>query len=111
MSQHWAAALMGEWTSQAMLEKFMDLPCTVQCSDDPLTEASGQVFFINTFAKPLLELMVEAIPGESYICSVVDEIQIDFYRITSSLGPVQGQPQDLGGSSSNAHDYSRKDNT
>ncbi|KIK68464.1 hypothetical protein GYMLUDRAFT_719559 [Collybiopsis luxurians FD-317 M1] len=62
VSQHWAAALMGEWTSQAMLEKFMDLPCTVQCSDDPLTEASGQVFFINTFAKPLLELMVEAIP-------------------------------------------------
>jgi hypothetical protein len=62
ISKHWAAALMGEWTSQAMLEKFMDLPCTVQCSDDPLTEANGQVFFIDTFAKPLLELMVEAIP-------------------------------------------------
>ncbi|KAJ3969566.1 hypothetical protein EV361DRAFT_849903 [Lentinula raphanica] len=62
VSQHWAAALMGEWTSQAMLEKYMNLPCTTQCSDDPLSEANGQVFFINTFAKPLLQLMVEAVP-------------------------------------------------
>lgn len=55
---------MGEWTSQAMLEKCMDLPTTVQCSGDPLSEANGQVFFIDTFAKPLLELVVEAVPGE-----------------------------------------------
>ncbi|KAJ4495882.1 hypothetical protein C8J55DRAFT_553636 [Lentinula edodes] len=62
VSQHWAAALMDEWTSQAMLEKYMDLPCTNPCSDDPRSEADGQVFFINKFAKPLLELMVEAVP-------------------------------------------------
>ncbi|KAI3605252.1 high-affinity phosphodiesterase [Moniliophthora roreri] len=62
VAKHWAEALMGEWTSQAMLEKCMRLPPTVQASDDPLTEAKGQIFFINAFAKPLLELIVEAVP-------------------------------------------------
>ncbi|EEB92122.1 hypothetical protein MPER_09418, partial [Moniliophthora perniciosa FA553] len=62
VAKHWAEALMGEWTSQAMLEKCMRLPPTVQASNDPLTEAKGQIFFINAFAKPLLELTVEAVP-------------------------------------------------
>lgn len=55
---------MKEWTSQAVLEKHLDLPATVQPSDDPLVEARSQVFFINTFAKPLLDLTVRAVPGE-----------------------------------------------
>ncbi|KAG7095349.1 hypothetical protein E1B28_006109 [Marasmius oreades] len=62
VAKHWAAALMGEWSSQAMLEKCMHLPTTVQASDDPMTGAKGQIFFINAFAKPLLELVVEAVP-------------------------------------------------
>ncbi|KAL0573634.1 3',5'-cyclic-nucleotide phosphodiesterase [Marasmius crinis-equi] len=62
VAKHWAAALMGEWSSQAMLEECMHLPPTVQASDDPLIEAKGQLFFINTFAKPLLELVVESVP-------------------------------------------------
>lgn len=45
----------------------MDLPCTVQCSDDPLSEANGQVFFIDTFAKPLLQLVNQAVPGECLV--------------------------------------------
>ncbi|KAF9467800.1 hypothetical protein BDZ94DRAFT_1155311 [Collybia nuda] len=62
VSQHWATALMKEWTSQAVLEKNLDLPATVQPSDNPLVEAKSQVFFINTFAKPLLDLTVRAVP-------------------------------------------------
>ncbi|KAF9269705.1 HD-domain/PDEase-like protein [Marasmius fiardii PR-910] len=62
VAKHWAAALMGEWSSQAMLERCMHLPTTVQATDDPLTGAKGQIFFISTFAKPLLELTVEAVP-------------------------------------------------
>ncbi|KAF9078696.1 hypothetical protein BDP27DRAFT_1281431 [Rhodocollybia butyracea] len=77
VSQHWAVALMGEWTSQAMLEKYMDLPTTVQCSDDPLSEAKGQVFFINTFAKPLLELMVEALPElQPHLVQCLDNLRL-----------------------------------
>ncbi|KAK7035532.1 3',5'-cyclic-nucleotide phosphodiesterase [Paramarasmius palmivorus] len=62
VAKHWAEALMGEWTSQALLEECMHLPPTVQASDDPLAEAKGQIFFISKFAKPLLELLVEAVP-------------------------------------------------
>ncbi|KAJ3986486.1 hypothetical protein F5890DRAFT_1407294, partial [Lentinula detonsa] len=77
VSQHWAAALMGEWTSQAMLEKYMNLPCTNSCSDDPLSEANGQVFFINTFAKPLLQLMVEAVPElQPHLDQCQDNLQL-----------------------------------
>jgi len=56
---------MEEWTAQASLEKHCQLPPTVKPSDgDPVSEAKGQVFFINAFAKPLLELTARAIPGE-----------------------------------------------
>lgn len=77
VSQHWASALMEEWTSQAILEKHLDLPCTVQPSDNPLSEARSQVFFITTFAKPLLDLMVQAIPGESqYVSLLTSSLQL-----------------------------------
>ncbi|TRM62334.1 hypothetical protein BD626DRAFT_548700 [Schizophyllum amplum] len=62
VSQHWASALMTEWTSQAHLERYLDLPTTVQTAESPLAEASSQIFFISTFAMPLVSLMVEAIP-------------------------------------------------
>ena len=55
---------MQEWTSQAYLEKYFGLPSTVQPSDNPLTEAKSQVFFISAYAKPLLDLTVQAIPGD-----------------------------------------------
>jgi hypothetical protein len=63
VSQYWAGALMKEWTSQAFLEKYYGLPPTVQPSDDPLIEAKSQVFFISTFAKPLLDITIEAVTG------------------------------------------------
>ncbi|KIY47878.1 HD-domain/PDEase-like protein [Fistulina hepatica ATCC 64428] len=62
ISQHWATALMVEWTSQAMLEEHFSLPSTVNACVDSVAEAASQVFFIQTFAKPLLDLMVRAIP-------------------------------------------------
>ncbi|TFK72465.1 HD-domain/PDEase-like protein [Pluteus cervinus] len=62
VSQHWAGALMQEWTSQALFEQHLALPPSVQPSTDPLTEAKSQVYFIQNFAKPLLDLVVQAVP-------------------------------------------------
>lgn len=63
VSQHWAGALMREWSSQAMFERHLALPLSVQSSNDPLIEAKGQVFFTKNYAKPLLDLVVQAVPG------------------------------------------------
>lgn len=62
VSQHWASAVMQEWSSQAKLEQHYSLQQTVQASSDPLAEAKSQIFFTSMFAKPLLDLTVRAIP-------------------------------------------------
>lgn len=62
VSKHWASALMEEWASQALYEKYLHLPPTVQSNDSPINEAKSQVFFITAFAKPLLDLTIQAIP-------------------------------------------------
>ncbi|KAJ6582889.1 hypothetical protein DFH09DRAFT_1144839 [Mycena vulgaris] len=62
ISQHWATALMREWNSQAILEKHHQLPTTVESSNHPLKEVHSQIFFIPKFAKPLLDLTVQAVP-------------------------------------------------
>jgi hypothetical protein len=64
VSEYWANALMEEWSGQAWLEQHLQLPATVKPSEDASSAAKGQVFFINGFAKPLLELTARAIPGE-----------------------------------------------
>ncbi|KAJ8082793.1 3',5'-cyclic-nucleotide phosphodiesterase [Marasmius tenuissimus] len=100
VAKHWAAALMGEWSSQAMLEKCMHLPTTVQASDDPLMEAKGQLFFINTFAKPLLELVTEAVP----------ELQQLLQQCKSNLGVWESRRTELESrehSTNNGNDTSR----
>ena len=35
-----------------------------------MIEAKGQVFFISNFVKPLLDLTVQAVPGELYYYSM-----------------------------------------
>ncbi|KIP06366.1 hypothetical protein PHLGIDRAFT_119069 [Phlebiopsis gigantea 11061_1 CR5-6] len=62
VSQHWAAALEAEWTSQLLLEQHLDLPTSVRPSNDALSEAKGQVFFTSHFTYPLLELTASGIP-------------------------------------------------
>lgn len=62
VSKHWASALSNEWTSQVHLEVHFHLPTTVVPSTDDLGEAKSQIFFIKTFAKPLLDLTAKAIP-------------------------------------------------
>ncbi|KAF7325838.1 High-affinity phosphodiesterase [Mycena kentingensis (nom. inval.)] len=62
ISQHWAVALQREWNAQAALEVHHDLPCTVEASGHPLQAASSQMFFIPTFVKPLLDLVLRALP-------------------------------------------------
>jgi hypothetical protein len=54
---------MQEWTAQAELEQHFCLEQSVQPSADPLGKAKSQIFFISAFAKPLLDLSVQAIPG------------------------------------------------
>ncbi|KAF8635371.1 hypothetical protein AX15_000376 [Amanita polypyramis BW_CC] len=62
VSQHWATALMQEWAKQAMYEKSLAFKPSVQESTSPLKEARSQVFFIEKFAQPLLQLTVQAVP-------------------------------------------------
>lgn len=54
---------MEEWTAQKDLEEHFCLETSVQPSAEPLGVAKSQKFFISTFAKPLLDLSVQAIPG------------------------------------------------
>ncbi|KAG6335121.1 hypothetical protein ID866_3961 [Astraeus odoratus] len=62
VSHYWANALMAEWTSQASLEKHWHLPPSVQPSDCPLAQVRGQIFFIDTFAKPLMDIAATVVP-------------------------------------------------
>ncbi|KAL5522537.1 hypothetical protein ACEPAG_8553 [Sanghuangporus baumii] len=62
VSQHWSAALASEWASQALLERQLCLPVSVQDSDDPAIEANGQISFITLFCSPLLEITSLAVP-------------------------------------------------
>lgn len=64
VSQHWASALQEEWTSQATLERHLHLSPSVKEEVDPLSEAKSQVWFIETFAKPLFDLTASGIPGQ-----------------------------------------------
>ncbi|KAF7316276.1 High-affinity phosphodiesterase [Mycena indigotica] len=61
ISQHWAVALQREWNAQAALEAHHALPRTVESSSHPMQAASSQMFFIPTFVKPLLDLVVQAL--------------------------------------------------
>ncbi|TFK91193.1 HD-domain/PDEase-like protein [Polyporus arcularius HHB13444] len=62
VSQHWAAALESEWSSQLLLEKHLQLPPSVKPSDSRMGEANGQIWFNMTFARPLFELVAQGIP-------------------------------------------------
>ena len=64
VSHYWANALMSEWTSQASLEKHWHLPLTVQPSASPLVQVQGQIFFISTFAMPLMDVTALLVPGK-----------------------------------------------
>lgn len=69
VSQHWAAALESEWSSQLLLEKHLHLPPSVKPSDTRVGEAKGQIWFNNTFARPLFELVAQGVPCESFLSS------------------------------------------
>ncbi|KAI0031340.1 hypothetical protein K488DRAFT_52260 [Vararia minispora EC-137] len=62
VSQHWATALANEWTSQAVLEQYLNMPASLNPTEGPLSEARSQVFFIETFALPLFKLTGQGIP-------------------------------------------------
>ncbi|KAI1784861.1 HD-domain/PDEase-like protein [Ganoderma leucocontextum] len=63
VSQHWATALESEWSSQLLLEKHLHLPPSVKPSDSRVGEAKGQIWFNNTFARPLFELVAQGVPS------------------------------------------------
>ncbi|KAJ6627986.1 hypothetical protein B0H10DRAFT_1993127 [Mycena sp. CBHHK59/15] len=88
ISQHWATALMREWNSQALLEKHHQLPPTVEASDHPLKEVHSQIFFIPKFAKPLLDLTVQAVP-EMHPYAAQCDLNLAIW--TARLAVVQAQ--------------------
>lgn len=55
---------MDEWAKQAIYEKSLAFKPSVQESTSPLKEAKSQVSFIARFARPLLQLTAQAVPGE-----------------------------------------------
>ncbi|KAJ7689385.1 hypothetical protein B0H17DRAFT_1202282 [Mycena rosella] len=90
ISQHWATALMREWNSQALLEKHHQLPPTVEASDHPLKEVHSQIFFIPKFAKPLLDLTVQAVPQMQPYAAQCD---LNLVLWTARLAALQAQAQ------------------
>ncbi|VDC07934.1 unnamed protein product [Peniophora sp. CBMAI 1063] len=77
VSQHWAMALASEWTSQANLESYLNMPATLKPADGPLTEARSQVFFIDTFASPLFHLTAKGItPVSDYATKCVENYKV-----------------------------------
>ncbi|KAJ7064966.1 high-affinity phosphodiesterase [Mycena amicta] len=78
ISQHWAVALQREWNAQAALEAHHALPCTVEPSGHPLHAASSQMFFIPTFVKPLLDLVVQAL-SEMHPYVVQCDLNLDLW--------------------------------
>lgn len=69
VSHYWANALMAEWTYQASLEKRWSLPPSVTPSECPLDQVRGQIFFIGSYAKPLMDLVAQAVPEmEIFAC-------------------------------------------
>lgn len=68
MSQHWAAALESEWSSQLLLEKHLQLPPSVKPSDSRIGEANCQIWFNKTFVRPLFELVAQGVPCTFWLC-------------------------------------------
>ncbi|PSS36950.1 hypothetical protein PHLCEN_2v1166 [Hermanssonia centrifuga] len=71
VAQHWAAALESEWTSQLLLEQHLNLPTSVRPAKDEISEASGQVFFLTAFARPLFDLTAMGLPGKRSVARLV----------------------------------------
>ncbi|KAI6019891.1 hypothetical protein F5J12DRAFT_904254 [Pisolithus orientalis] len=92
VSHYWADALMAEWTSQACLEKHWHLPPSVQPSSNPLGQVQGQIFFIDTFAKPLMDITARVVP----------EMQRFADQCTANLVSWQKEKARLTGSSDQA---------
>ncbi|THH27442.1 hypothetical protein EUX98_g6746 [Antrodiella citrinella] len=95
VSQHWAAALSSEWSSQVVLEKHLDLPPSVYPSVDALGEAKGQVFFIERFAGPLFNLIGRGIPQlEKFSEQCHDNLTMWKERLERfSVSPQDASPQ------------------
>ncbi|KAG8929515.1 3',5'-cyclic-nucleotide phosphodiesterase [Tulasnella sp. 417] len=63
VSEHWSSALLEEWSCQAMLERELGLPVSVAASADEVTQAKGQIGFIDLFTKPLFDTTSSVIPS------------------------------------------------
>ncbi|KAG8955138.1 3',5'-cyclic-nucleotide phosphodiesterase [Tulasnella sp. 424] len=63
VSEHWSSALLEEWSCQAMLERELGLPLSVAASADEVTQAKGQIGFIDLFTKPLFDTTSSVIPS------------------------------------------------
>ncbi|OJA20225.1 hypothetical protein AZE42_02123 [Rhizopogon vesiculosus] len=92
VSQYWASALMVEWTSQASLEKHWHVPSSVTPSDCPITHVRGQIFFISKFAKPLMDLVAQAVPEmECFAHHCTENLAMWEARQENMASPSAGQ--------------------
>ncbi|KAI9066828.1 HD-domain/PDEase-like protein, partial [Trametes sanguinea] len=104
VSQHWATALESEWSSQLLLEKHLQLPPSVKPSDSRVGEANGQIWFNNTFARPLFELVAEGIPSlEQFACQTRENLALWQAR-AAELAAEQAGPSRGGDASASASD-------
>ncbi|GBE83754.1 HD-domain/PDEase-like protein [Sparassis crispa] len=112
VSQHWVTALESEWSSQLLLEKHLRLPESVKPSDNPLSEARGQIWFINTFVRPLFELIAQGIPAMEPFAAQCRENLATWEARSTELAdvapaPHATPPEDVGVDVGSAHRISR----
>lgn len=84
--------------SQMQLEEHFHLPSTVKPSTNPLGEAKSQIFFITNFAKPLLDLTAQAIPGKPHETNQSPLMLIPFCRIETFRTAMHIKFENMGNS-------------
>ncbi|KAI0266541.1 hypothetical protein BC834DRAFT_133555 [Gloeopeniophorella convolvens] len=94
VSQHWASALQEEWTTQATLERHLHMNPSVKEEDDPLSEAKSQVWFIETFAKPLFDLTACGIPETAEYADQCSENLTRWKTRVQDLSSLNGAESD-----------------
>ena len=102
VSQHWAAALESEWSSQLLLEKHLQLPPSVKPSDSRVGEANGQIWFNMTFARPLFELVAQGISCRLPLLSRLHVAYMTHHSDGTVRTTNSGEPGALAGSRSRA---------
>ncbi|KAI0002581.1 hypothetical protein BJV74DRAFT_882194 [Russula compacta] len=107
VSRHWASALQEEWTSQATLERHLHMIPSVKEQVDPLSEAKSQIWFIETFAKPLFDLTASGIPETAEYANKCTENLATWKARALSLSSCEDYPSPVQDTHSPIHERER----